>query len=796
VSSRSFSLNKIGKIDSGGPLSLNTPFDLLKTEINNSMSGLSFNISVIPVPAQNTLSFCDGMDLSVVDELARDLKQAALLGIYLLVATAILLLLGNFLWQWYHWRSLIRQLSFARDQWNQDPTPTNHNLLMLDIFFHHPLLVRLANWFARRFSLSPNAYVHLRWFICYVTYPPALVCLVTGLFGFLIVQVQLWSLGPISHKFDGLATAAVQNFSSVISQKINTYVQNQSAAYAQDVNNHVNSIQTTVNDGLFGWVNTTTTTLNNTVVAFYNEVENIVNTIFGGTVLASPAQALVQCFIGSKVEDIEKAITFLQSHLHVTLPLVDDTVLLLSPDSINEMTNHVANAAIGSGNGDDQGVLGRIVEAYVESLKKEKTMYLIFLALWGVVVFIAICIILWHSSCFGRRRGKSDPPEVDDNEKSMRSFMSIPTHRPTFQVRLPNIRKPDMPKVQFSVPTMPRLPAIPMPSFHKPSPEPPYIPKFSLPKFSNPFEGMTLPKPLEPEIEDDRIPLTKDGWTAEGALQLKSRLKRAFGIHNPGTYPVQQSRPNLTVSVERVMSFDAMPPNRAAVALSSVWSVSPEEPESNAWSRIKSFLSPALPPIDGVRSSPPITEMKPSPFHFPPLQRLPSPSPIHSPEIPSSSSYVVQSSSSPKIPMSFVRGSPGIPSPRVRTPEIPSSPFYVVQSSSSPKIPMFPSPQVRTPEIPSSPFYVAQSPKIPGSFVPGSPGIPPPRVRTPEIPPLSLPPSSPPAMGQNVMAVSYAPGSPAYRALTSYQQHQSADPLPSVSKNPFITPFDAGAFDG
>ena len=55
---------------------LRAPFELVKKDINDTFAGLSFDASTLPVPAQNTVSFCGDMDTSVVDNLSRFAPQA------------------------------------------------------------------------------------------------------------------------------------------------------------------------------------------------------------------------------------------------------------------------------------------------------------------------------------------------------------------------------------------------------------------------------------------------------------------------------------------------------------------------------------------------------------------------------------------------------------------------------------------------------------------------------------------------------------------------------------------------
>ncbi|KAI0072507.1 hypothetical protein K474DRAFT_1604961 [Panus rudis PR-1116 ss-1] len=393
---------------------IDKPFELLKKDINDTFANITFDSSTLPVPQQNNVLFCDQMDTSVVDDLGHDLLKISKIGTILLVLIALILLAGHCALEWYKWRCLKQHLQYTREAWMTDPglfhggskeAPTlvmsDHNLLMLQASSSHPLLTKIANRISRIFRLSPSQYVHLQWFFHYVFHPPALAVFLIGFFGLLSVQIQLLAISPIAHKYSERAVASANDFSNTIATSMNASMYNQSAAYAADVNSRVDAIQSTVNDGLFGWVNGTTTTLNDTINEFYNDIQNAVNTVFNGTILDEPVQDFIRCFIGSKVDAIESALTFLHDNLHIDVPRVNDSVLVLSPADVNEVTRPVALAAIGSGDGsDNDGLVGRLVAAYVSSLKKERIMFGIFMGLWGLVVLIALCIIFWHS--YGR----------------------------------------------------------------------------------------------------------------------------------------------------------------------------------------------------------------------------------------------------------------------------------------------------------------------------------------------------------------------------------------------------------
>ncbi|KAJ7105412.1 hypothetical protein C8R43DRAFT_963649 [Mycena crocata] len=374
---------------------IDTPFELLKADINETFSGLSFDSSVLAVPEQNTLTFCTDLDTSVIDDLGHDLIKLAKIGTLILILLIIVLIGLNCLLEWYKWRCQRQHLEYTRQAWTTDPTLykqssngtpnvalTDHNLLMLQANGAHPLLTRIANTFSARLRLSPSKHINLQWFLHYIFHPPALACFLIGFFGLLSVELQLLAMRPLVNKYSEQAATQATGFSNTIATSINASMYNQSAAYASQVNGHVDSIQSTINNGLFGWVNETTTTLNTTIENFYEDIQNAVDVVFKGTILDQPIQEFIRCIIGSKVDAIENALTFLHDNLIVNIPRVNDSVLVLSPASVNEATQPIALAAVGDQNGDG-GLIGKLVNKYAESLRKERLMFGIFMALWA-----------------------------------------------------------------------------------------------------------------------------------------------------------------------------------------------------------------------------------------------------------------------------------------------------------------------------------------------------------------------------------------------------------------------------
>ncbi|KAG1762866.1 hypothetical protein EDD22DRAFT_889353 [Suillus occidentalis] len=619
---------------------VDTPFEAVKSDINSTFQGLAFDASTLPVPAQNAVSFCNNLDTSSVDNLGNDLLTITKIGTIILILLLFALLAGHCALEWYKWRCLQFHIRRTREAWVSDPTTvytgsasapsvtlTDHNLLMLQADAQHPLLTRIANNLSAKLRMSPSQHTHLRWFLHYIFHAPALACFLIGFFGLLSVQVQLLAIGPLEAKYTAQAAASVQDLSSTIFAQVNSSMYNQSSSYAGTINARVETAQSSVNDGLFGWVNGTTTTLNTTLNNFYTDVQNIVASVFNGTVLENTAQEFVRCIIGSKVDALEEALTFLNENLIVDLPTVNETVLVLSSSDVNEITQPIATAAVGGGQGDSSGLIGRLVATYVDSLKQERIMFSLFLLLWGVVVLMGLAVVFWHS--YARHWvGASNatisttiiaafpnaPPIVHiskDSEKGektpdmgLRSFTPLPEPRSAFSLN-PFGRSANHPLKSLE----PRFEKS-WDSFFREGAEPKVEqqqqPSMLSRTISRPMRLMALGKKKNADSGDDFSHVEdeqpKSHWfkPMTNFFTKKAAPAEEFVVDRPMSRP---PRPQLTISTVHAASFkpDDLPhieqsPTREEPA--SAWSVSPTPP-TLPWTKntVAPAKNPALPSI-------------------------------------------------------------------------------------------------------------------------------------------------------------------------------------------------------
>ena len=156
---------------------------------------------------------------------------------------------------------------------------------------------------------------------------------------------------------------------------------------------------------------TTSLTLNTSINEFYTGLTGNISSTFTGTPFAAPALDVVHCLIGTKVEGLSTALTWLHENAHVSLPQVKDNIFALSDDASNELVSSLD----GGEGGDDStssSIVKTLVDQYRRALEKERLVFLFMLGLYGLVVFFAAIAVFWHEIVTPRwKRRRGDSPD-------------------------------------------------------------------------------------------------------------------------------------------------------------------------------------------------------------------------------------------------------------------------------------------------------------------------------------------------------------------------------------------------
>ncbi|WOO78570.1 Plasma membrane fusion protein PRM1 [Vanrija pseudolonga] len=404
---------------------IDMPLDKLIDEINVTRHEIAaqINDSILPTPSLHSLGagnaaqlqaeLCNNVDTSLIDDTAKALHTLGTTAIALMILLIILGWCVLAFWEWRRWHCMKQSVEAVETEL---ATHGSTDAWMVVSAVEHPVIYRYGVPVLRRVAPTPRLRANLRWFLSYLAHPTLLSLLCLSVIGLVVLQIQLGALHAIQHHAEKNANATMAKTTGDLVSKLNAMSANASASYANDANKAIAAIEYRINDELFGhWINSTAKTLNNTLVAFYSEVESVLNTTFGGTILYNPINTFVYCILGNKITNLEKGITWVSNNAHVTFPTVPVDVLQMSNSSMHELVAPVTAAAVGSGPGNgDGGALGKLINNFASAIRVQQIMYGIILAVWAALLLVGLAIVLWHSGIgdrfAARRAARSNGP--------------------------------------------------------------------------------------------------------------------------------------------------------------------------------------------------------------------------------------------------------------------------------------------------------------------------------------------------------------------------------------------------
>lgn len=301
---------------------LRAPFEDVKSLINSTMVGYKFDQSVLPVPQKEQLTFCsDNNGISdFFDGIYSLVVLARKIFIGVLIVLAILVCIPMAWREIKRWHSMQERAQLVHQAY--DP---------LDVVYitSRPYTATAGIKMASCFK-STRRQTLVRWVVAYATSTPALFVLSLGVAGLFACACQAILLKTIEKEVPQL-TNQVGTFADKVVLSLN----NASEQWAIGTNRVIESTNADINKKVFGWVNTTTSTLNDTLNTFVEEMSNVLNETFGGTILYDPIKEVLDCLLTLKIKGIQKGLTWVSEHAHIDFPLLqNDTFSLGAVTSI------------------------------------------------------------------------------------------------------------------------------------------------------------------------------------------------------------------------------------------------------------------------------------------------------------------------------------------------------------------------------------------------------------------------------------------------------------------------------
>ena len=151
---------------------VNTPFELLKAEINNTRLEIaaSFNSSILPVPPlssfaandANDLSneLCSGLDTSLIGDAADALHNLSNVTIGLMFLLLFLIWAALCVWEWRRWRVMKNTVDEVEAKWRREGPSDPWRMVAI---VEHPILERYGSAVLQRVAPAQRTRTNLRW---------------------------------------------------------------------------------------------------------------------------------------------------------------------------------------------------------------------------------------------------------------------------------------------------------------------------------------------------------------------------------------------------------------------------------------------------------------------------------------------------------------------------------------------------------------------------------------------------------------------------------------------------------
>lgn len=380
---------------------LRLPFEEIKKLINESMVAYTFDKSVFPVPQKQALTFCSNNQ--AINDFFTGLLKAVLtartVAVVVFAVAAVIACIPMAFREMWRWRSM-RQRSVLLQKHAFDP---------MDVIniASRPMSttagIRASSWFK-----STKAQILVRWLFAYVTTIPVLFVLALGLAGLVSCLAQYAVLRVIEKEVP-ILTNEVGDFAGAVVKALN----NASTAWANGANSVINSTNAKVNQDVFGWVNTSTTALNNTLNEVTDEIVNILNATFGGTILYTPILEVINCLVLRKIAGIESGLTWVKNNAYVDFPEFNTDVFSLgAAASIASNSSSTSSFLSSPADVASDGITSAIVnlaDKLANQVKTEAIIAACLVGIWFIIFLLGLVYVLWCMITKDKTRAEGGP---------------------------------------------------------------------------------------------------------------------------------------------------------------------------------------------------------------------------------------------------------------------------------------------------------------------------------------------------------------------------------------------------
>ncbi|KAG5949848.1 hypothetical protein E4U53_005704 [Claviceps sorghi] len=371
---------------------ISIPFNFARKAMRQSYGAYKFDKQVFPLAQKQQLTFCSDNDkLSrFFDKLFKLIHKARvmfLVGLSALAAAAAVPM------AWMEIRRWRRQEKHAR-------LIEKHKYDSLDVVYiaSRSFTATCGIKLASRFKGKRQVLV--RWCVAYATSTPAIFVLSLAMAGFFSCFCQYMVLKAIQKEVPEVA-GEVGAFADDVVHKL----EQASTQWATDANGVIRGLNDDVNKDVLGYVANATGAVNNTINIFVDGMQKGLETVFNGTILLGPIQAVLHCVIGIKIESVQKGLTWVHDHAHVDFPLFDTDIFSAGARASESGDSGLKNflASPSSVTTDEvSGAVNKVTNWLTNNLRQEVLISTGILLLYVIVVLVGLSRTLAGMAMAGR----------------------------------------------------------------------------------------------------------------------------------------------------------------------------------------------------------------------------------------------------------------------------------------------------------------------------------------------------------------------------------------------------------
>lgn len=360
------------------------PFKLVRHALNDSYGAWDFQKDVFPLAEKQRLTFCSDNDkLSAffrkLSHLISNAKVIFIVVFSILAAATIAPMAWLEIYQWKrHQRHVERGASCG-----VSPLDTAY-------ITSRPLTSGAGLKLGAHFTADRAILV--RWCVAYATSPPALFVLSLAVSGLLSCLCQWLLLKAAQRTIPELASQVDAYAGNVVAS-----LEKASQTWADDANAVVKSLNDDINKDVLSYVTNATDTVNNTITTFANAMEKELETVFGGTILLDPIKTVIHCVIGTKIENLQKGLTWAHEHAHVAFPMLGgDTFSKGAKDSISGDANLTTflSSPISISTDEVSGAVRHVTDQMQSNIVRETLISAGLLLIYSIVVLLGFIRML------------------------------------------------------------------------------------------------------------------------------------------------------------------------------------------------------------------------------------------------------------------------------------------------------------------------------------------------------------------------------------------------------------------